>query len=611
MPLFWWTKTPEKKQEEQNEEGKQGSKDGDEQEDEEEDDDDYYKSPPCPPEATPDALRRRTLMMTRKGLRKLQTTHTYHQQFKMWKEYCSAPAGTTLDGVLMPESKEVMDTMVTAAKAEEYIVEFVAKRNKRSGGVGKLCESTIEKTLCGVMDIMRFQIADDYLEATFPCDEFSWDSPSALRTPNVKLALSIARGRNSTDDLAVDRTKSLWESSGYTDSEYVKMSRFGIVEDADHFKDYNDFKGPLVHCLIVLGHSMLLRGDSIRNITFGDFYCDEAPLGRGQEMCPLLAIQTAQKTENGKRPGWSIPHKDPLRCPLFAIGLLIYVKYCVYGSNYKEPDYSSNKWKNTPLFPGVKPDLERKRGVTIGWNQRSDDTHLNYEHHCAMVAKVICDSISPHRSQKVTHLFRQSSAQEGLLNCPGGRESIETAANWTPSRSSKTAADSYYKTGLDYDWLLHVAGVLKGHYGDARLGDEDDDEALLSFVRLIVPDLVQAVEGEERKMEKYIGMSKKERKEADTEGTAPDNNLLFSGRAIILCVEVRYFAQLLDLGIFDLFMIDLIDYERFAVVVSPHVCSFVRSSSSSAGPRSCGATSPAARICSQWVLSKTAAGTRS
>ena len=37
----------------------------------------------------------------------------------------------------------------------------------------------------------------------------------------------------------------------------------------------------------------------------------------------------------------------------------------------------------------------------------------------------------------------------------------------------------------------------------------------------------------------------KERKEADTEGTAPDNNLLFSGRAIILCVEVRYFAQLL------------------------------------------------------------------
>ena len=63
--------------------------------------------------------------------------------------------GTIVDGVTMPADKEVVDTMVTVEKAEAYIVDYVAVRNKCPGGPGLLSADTIEKTLCGVMDIMR------------------------------------------------------------------------------------------------------------------------------------------------------------------------------------------------------------------------------------------------------------------------------------------------------------------------------------------------------------------------------------------------------------------------------------------------------------------------
>ena len=161
---FWQTKDKEEEKQKKDKSDNEEDDEDEEEEDEEEGDDDFYKSPPCPKGATNDALRRRALMNQKKNLRKEQTSYTYQQMYKKWRVWCKAPAGTIVDGVTMPSDKEVMDTTVTVAKAEAYIVDYVAKRNKCSGGPGLLSSDTIEKTLCGVMDIMRFQIADDYEE---------------------------------------------------------------------------------------------------------------------------------------------------------------------------------------------------------------------------------------------------------------------------------------------------------------------------------------------------------------------------------------------------------------------------------------------------------------
>ena len=103
---------------------------------------------------------------------------------------------------------------------------------------------------------------------------------------------------------------------------------FGLLLGCGVFSKLNGFKCAMCHLMIVLGHSLLLRGASIRSMMLGDWYCESrlsvylsiclsvclsvwladfhppvfslvdtyAPKGEGSQPCPLIACLAETKT---------------------------------------------------------------------------------------------------------------------------------------------------------------------------------------------------------------------------------------------------------------------------------------------------------------------------
>ena len=166
-----------------------------------------------PPNASAEAIRRRDLRTKEVQTRKEMTTRTYLEVIPMWKEYCKAKYGETLNGVEIRPGKEVWDSTVTVPKAEEFQVDYLFQRLKKTGdGAGKdrLSHSSCEKIQAGLIDLREEQIADDLLE-----EKFSWgEKGNDIKTANATRALNLVKKRSKEEERSFDLTSKIWKQLG-------------------------------------------------------------------------------------------------------------------------------------------------------------------------------------------------------------------------------------------------------------------------------------------------------------------------------------------------------------------------------------------------------------
>ena len=283
-----------------------------------------------------------------------------------------------------------------------------------------------------------------------------------------------------------------------------------------------------------------------------------------------MAILTEQKTNQRAKPSWFMPHVDPWACPFFCVGHLLYVKYCIYKANFAEPNWTNEdqSWKNHYLFPGLKVG-EGGRGKGIGPFERTDEVPITENHQAAMLKPVIDRVMGDMRSDHILHMFRLSSAQIALTEDVPVYD-VETQGNWTHGENSNVLERHYLSKcflhsprlvvlrphpsfprcdsveGLSMIYLRFVSGWPAGGglFGAGRFDsgleydEEEGERPVDALVRSVMPGLAAAIKAEDKKYEDFKNMTKVQRDKAQSDGRAPNFNLLNSGKALLCCVEV-------------------------------------------------------------------------
>jgi hypothetical protein len=93
----------------------------------------YVRPDGIPPGASVEAFRRHTLREPEVSARKWATSKTYEEVLAEWLAYCEAIAGPVLNGVPVRSDKVVWDATVSVSKAEEFLVESLCLRVKKTG----------------------------------------------------------------------------------------------------------------------------------------------------------------------------------------------------------------------------------------------------------------------------------------------------------------------------------------------------------------------------------------------------------------------------------------------------------------------------------------------
>ena len=173
----------------------------------------YVRPDGIPTGASVEAIRRHTLREQEVSARKWATSKTYEEVLAEWQAYCEAIAGQVLNGVTVRSDKVVWDATVTVSKAEEFQVEYLCQRVKKTGsGAGKerLSHSSCEKIQAGLIDLREQQIADDLLEEKFNRNEKGND----IKTANSIRALKLVKMRVKEEEQSFDLSSKIWKQVG-------------------------------------------------------------------------------------------------------------------------------------------------------------------------------------------------------------------------------------------------------------------------------------------------------------------------------------------------------------------------------------------------------------
>ena len=138
----------------------------------------------------------------------------YKRKLEVGEAEADTDLELTLTDVLHDaRDKVAWDATVTVSKAEEFQVEYLCQRVKKTGsGAGKerLSHSSCEKIQAGLIDLREQQIADDLLEEKFNRNEKGND----IKTANSIRALKLVKMRVKEEEQSFDLSSKIWKQVG-------------------------------------------------------------------------------------------------------------------------------------------------------------------------------------------------------------------------------------------------------------------------------------------------------------------------------------------------------------------------------------------------------------
>src|SRR5271168_2799015 len=124
---------------------------------------------------------------------------------------------------------------------------------------------------------------------------------------------------------------------------------------------------------LLMGHYMVLRGESIRQAELADFQLIKHPERVGVSPARSLALQltNGKSNKNGKiQYGCAMRHRDPPLCTLGALAEYLFCRFEIW--NHPAPDFQARRrWYNRKLLTSQNSKL--KDTTEIKWHVQARD----------------------------------------------------------------------------------------------------------------------------------------------------------------------------------------------------------------------------------------------
>ena len=395
----------------------------------------------------------------------------YAREFADW---CKARGGTVLNGVLLPEEKEVYGAFIPSeAVAYEFMSEYWLLRKHyraktRDYTIDKPhSKSAIDNVIKALIAMYRYQ-AKAWIGGKEDFKQLVGNPPNHDRTLNALRAAYMRKTQKERLKKHLPRGLGTLAMEGYTEEQNLQLCEFGMTNDSRRKHDFSKMTQlgiRSVHTGHVTAENLVLRWDD-RGKTFWSQFCLREAEGRMAKEGLKLTTLVLDKRKNNQFGNYesvsSLRHLDnPLKCTDFALAMELFCQTELEGMPFTMEDFKPiprmqdgfhdgtyyHRWYDRYVFVGQTKSRKGQASTPNPYAPATYQSTLNY------FTRVYGQIEPPIRSYHKLHLQRGTVARRAEAEDVPTNQ-IGNQGGWHQDSS----LFQHYLTGVPMQMIRFLAG---------------------------------------------------------------------------------------------------------------------------------------------------------